>query len=82
MYELLKQYERVGKRTFELEELKQILKTEEKYQLYGDFKRYVLKRAKKDLEKFTDISFKREEKKRGRKVSQLVFHIAKRKVKV
>lgn len=75
MYELLKQYEHIGKRQFSVEELKHLLKVEDKYKLYADFKRYVLNRAKKDLEKYCDIGFDFKEVKRARKVDRLVFHI-------
>ena len=75
MYELLKQYENIGKRRFELEELKTILKVEQKYKFYADFKRYIVHRAKKDLEAYADICFTFEEIKKGKKVDTLVFHI-------
>ncbi|WP_375563353.1 hypothetical protein ACE193_09335 [Bernardetia sp. OM2101] len=39
----------MGKRTFELTELKSILKVEKKYKSYADFKRYILKRAQKEV---------------------------------
>lgn len=61
IYELLKSFEGIGKRTFEVEELKQILDLEDKYPLYGSFKARVLNKAKDDLMKHSDIKFDFEE---------------------
>ena len=82
MYELLKQYEPIGKRGFGLEELKILLKVDDKYTNYADFKRYCLIKAQSELDKHCDISFRWEEAKEGRRVSSLVFHIIKKKSKV
>jgi len=78
LYELLKQYETIGTRKFEVNELKEILgigKTE--YKLYGDFKRRVILPAQKELKNKTDIYFDFKEVKRGRKVVELIFYIYK-----
>ncbi len=87
IYELLKQYEKIGTRKFDLEELKQIIGVVEEmdengkktlkdsYPLFGNFKQRVLLKAKKDLKKYTDISFEFEPFKRGRKVAGLKFFI-------
>lgn len=75
MYELLKQYERIGKRRFRVDSLKEILGVAEGYPLYGNFKQRVLDKAQKDLEKHTDISFTYEERKEGKMVTELVFNI-------
>ncbi|WP_176454302.1 replication initiation protein [Siphonobacter sp. BAB-5385] len=57
IYELLKQYEKLGERTIELQELKAMLGMEEEYKLYGHFRDRVLEKAKEDLQKYTDIRF-------------------------
>lgn len=87
IYELLKQYEKIGRRKIALTELKEIIgvieEVEEKgkklvldnYPLYGNFRQRVLLKAQKDLKKYTDISFEFEPVKRGRKVDSLVFFI-------
>ncbi len=89
MYELLKQYERIGKRTFNLLELKELVGAIEEYRegrkllykdhypLYGNFRQKVLLKAQRDLKKYTDISFTFEPIKKGRKVDQIQFHIHK-----
>lgn len=75
IYELLKQYEGLGKRKFDLEDLKLVLGVADKYKLYGHFKQRVIVKAQKDLKKYTDISFSFEEQKKGRKVVAITFFI-------
>lgn len=75
LYELLIQYASIGKRKFKVLELKKLLGVQDNYSLYGDFKRYVLKKAKKDFEKHGDISFELTEQKKDRKVDILTFKI-------
>jgi plasmid replication initiation protein len=77
IYELLKQYEKIGFRTFLVEELKDILQVSEKYPLYANFKQRIIKKAQKDLEKYTDISFTYEEIKKVRSVEKIKFFIHK-----
>lgn len=58
MYELLKAFEGIGKRTFEVEELKEILGVAEKYNgRYYNFKKRIIEQAQKDLTEHTDITF-------------------------
>ncbi|MFT4030786.1 MAG: replication initiation protein [Siphonobacter sp.] len=57
MYELLKQYEKLGERTIELQELKAMLGLDAEYKLYGHFRDRILEKAKEDLAKYTDIRF-------------------------
>lgn len=77
IYELLKQYEKIGTRTFLIEELKDILQVSDKYPLYANFKQRVIKKAQRDLEKNTDITFTYEESKKGRSVEKIKFFIRK-----
>lgn len=91
LYELLKQYEKIGKRRFELMELKEIIGAIEEidnngkkilkdnYPLFGNFKQRVLNKAQKDMKAYTDIAFDFEMIKRGRKVTGLLFKIFKNK---
>lgn len=80
LYELLKQYENIGFRVFPLEELRDRLGVgPEEYPLYGNFKAKVLKVAQKELKAKTDLSFKFEELKTGRKVTDLKFTITSKK---
>jgi plasmid replication initiation protein len=64
LYELLKQYEVIGKRRFLLDELRGILMIEiNEYIRYRDFRRWVLQVAQKELSEKTDISFEWKEEK-------------------
>ncbi len=82
-YELLKQYETIGWRYFELEELRTILGIElGEYKLYGDFKKYVVAPVKKEFDqKYSagelNFTFEYEEKKACRRVAGLKFEILK-----
>ncbi|MBF0467166.1 MAG: replication initiation protein [Nitrospirae bacterium] len=49
--------------------------SDKEYKLYGDFKRAVLLTAQTELAAKTDISFTFDEKKTGRAVTGLVFHV-------
>ena len=76
IYELLKQYEKIGERIFLLEALRQHLGIgSEEYLLYGDFKRRVLLASQTELAAKTNISFDFEEIKEGRKVTKIRFVI-------
>lgn len=88
IYELLKQYEKIGRRKFEIGELKRIIGAIEErtvrgkkvendhYPLYGNFRQRVLLKAQKDLKEYTDISFTFDPIKKGRKYHWLIFHIS------
>ncbi len=75
LFELLKQYQKIGKRKFGVDELRTLLSIEpNEYQLYGHFKG-LIKRAEKDLRKHTDICFEIEEEILKKKVVFITFHI-------
>ena len=76
IYELLKQYVKIGERIFLLETLKASLGIgPTKYSLYGDFKKRVLLVAQSEVAEKTDISFEFKEIKEGRKVVKIKFII-------
>ncbi len=76
IYELLKQYETIGSRAFELKELRSRLGIKEtEYPLYGNFKAKVLLVAQKELKEKTDLSFTFKEGKTKRKVTSVKFFI-------
>jgi plasmid replication initiation protein len=81
MYEILKQYERIGERVIPLVELKNLLGLEPtEYPRYGDFRRWVLDSCQAALTENTDITFTYEpygKKGRGGKIMQLKFTIKK-----
>lgn len=81
IYELLKQYEGIGKITISIDALRTMFCIEPyEYSRYNDFKRKVLLQAQKEinLDK-TDISFDFEEIKTGRKVTSIKFYIKQNK---
>lgn len=81
VYELLKQYAVIGKRKFELQDLRAMLGLDESaYPRYYDFKRRVLLTAQNELKKKTDISFTfKEERHGGKKITSLTFFIHQQK---
>jgi plasmid replication initiation protein len=75
IYELLKQYEKIGWRRFEVQTLKEILGITEEYKLYGHFKEKILNKTQENLATYTDISYTYEEIKQGRGVHSILFKI-------
>jgi hypothetical protein len=76
LYELLKQYEKIGQRQFEVDELRKMLVLGEgEYKLYGHVKSRIIEVAKRELAEKTDIYFEYQEIKKGRKVHSLKFFI-------
>lgn len=75
IYELLKQYEKIGKRTFTVDDLKETLAVMEKYPLYANFKQRIILKAQEDLATYTDIRFTFEEVKKGRAIQSIIFTI-------
>lgn len=85
IFELLKQYEKIGKRRIELKNLRQLVGTteidangeivKEDYPLYGHFKSRVILTAQKELKQKTDICFNFKEIKQSRKVVAIEFEI-------
>lgn len=78
IYELMKEYEKIGERTLPLEELKNMLFTEKdnSYQKYSHFKARVLNKALEEINKFSDLTVTLiKEEKENKKVVGLVFEI-------
>jgi len=75
IYQLLKEYENLKIRYFDLKELQELLKVPKSFVPYGKFKQKVLKVAERELKEHTDIYFDLEEEKIGRKVTKLIFKI-------
>ncbi|MCB2362165.1 replication initiation protein [Clostridium estertheticum] len=77
MYEILKANEFKKQRYIEIEveELRKLVKADNVYPLYNDFKRFVIERTQKELKKLSDIKFEFEEIKTSRKITSLRFYI-------
>lgn len=77
IYEILKcnEFKKQGYIEIEIEELRKLLKADNIYPLYADFKRKIILKTQKELKKISDISFEFEEIKTGRKVTSIKFYI-------
>ena len=73
-YELFKKYEKINIPNFLLDDLKKITGTMNKYSEYKDFKRYVLNKSLKEINKFDNkYEYSFEEKRLGKKVNEIKF---------
>jgi len=81
MYEILKQYEKIGSRVLGIDELKELLGIgKNEYALFNNFKKWVLDVCQQALKETTDIKFTYEpygKKGKGGKVLYLKFTIEK-----
>jgi len=78
IYQLLKQYQKIGYRNFNVEELRYLMKIPTSYS-YNHIKERVFVQAQKEMEEHSDITFKFEEIKTGRKITDIKFIIKKKK---
>lgn len=74
IYELLKSYQYLNRKQFDIEELKKTL-CAENYKRFPDFKSRVLDIAMKEINMFSDINILYEIKKEGKKYAKLEFII-------
>ena len=76
-YELLSQYKKLGKRTFEVEDLRQMFMLEKKYPRFADFKKYVLSPAVREINKYSDLMISDPQNiKKGRTIVKIKFDIS------
>lgn len=75
VYELLKQYEKLGYRVISVEELRNLLVLEGSYRSYNAFKQYVLYPVIDEINTYTDIFVKFKELKEGKKITEVAFYI-------
>lgn len=82
IYEFLKCNEFKQQKCLEIKinDLRKLLKAEDIYPRYYDFKIKVIQQAQKELNKLTDLKFTFEEVKTGRKVTSIKFYITSNKV--
>ena len=80
IYELLKQYVKLGERVMDVDELRELLKLPDSYKHYASFKRRIVLQAQKDLSRHTDLSFDFDEIKTGRKITRIRFVIRSNRV--
>ena len=76
IYEIVKQYEKLGKRTISVEDLRYMLGLSEKqYKRYHNFKLRILSPAIEAINRETDIKITFREEKEGAKINNIVFYI-------
>lgn len=75
IYELLKQYEKIGWREFNVEDLKDRLRVSDMYKNYYDFKKFTIERAQEEMKKKCDVYFEFTEIKLGRRIVAIHFDI-------
>lgn len=81
IYELLKQYARIGERRMAVDDLREMLRLSGAYDHYGSFKKRVILQAQRELRENTDLSFEFTEVKTGRKITHLHFRITDRSLR-
>lgn len=81
IYEILKcnEFKKQDCIEIEVEELRKLLKVENTYPLYADFKRHIIIKTQDELKKLSDINFDFEEIKTSRKVTSIRFYIHSKK---
>lgn len=77
IYMMLKERYKFGSRSFDVQELMDLLQVPKSYRRYDNFKAKILKHAETEINKYTDLKVKLKEKKIGRKVVSVTFEIRK-----
>lgn len=71
LYELLVQYQSVGKREISVVDLRWMFELQNKYPVWADLKRWVIDQAVKEINEFSPLSVTYETKKTGRKITSI-----------
>jgi len=79
IYELLKQYENIGERILDIEEIKECCGVKDKLRKYADFEKYLLLIAQREIKEKSDIHIEFERIKPFRKIEGIKFIITKNK---
>lgn len=80
IYEILKQFEKVGYREITVDELRSILQLKNAYKNYNDFKKKVIIITQEEIKKYSDLTFEFKEIKNGNKVVAIAFYINSKKM--
>ena len=82
LYQLLKQCEKMGKRSITVKDLKFMLGLDsDQYPRWNNFRARILEVARKELKKYSDIYFEYETKRQGRLIEKITFTILKQRQK-
>jgi len=77
LYELACQYQKIGKRTIEIEDLRDMLGVDDgQYEKFGDFNKWVLQRAAQEANLKGNLDISVETNKRGRRVVSVTLRIS------
>jgi plasmid replication initiation protein len=79
IYELLMQYQNIGERILSIDEIRECCGVKDKLKQYGEFEKYLLLIAQREINAKSDISFEFERIKNGRKIIAIKFLISKNK---
>ena len=71
LYELLVQYQSIGKREISVVDLRWMSELQNKYPVWADLKRWVIDQAVKEINEFSPLSVTYETKKTGRKITSI-----------
>lgn len=74
-YELLKQYQKIGKRNFTISELREILNCENEYLKFAEFERRIIVPGVKEINDHSDIYVEYKKLKTGRIITEIEFII-------
>lgn len=74
-YELLKQYQKLGKRIFNVTELREILNCENEYLRFQSFEQRIINPAIKEINNHSDIIVEYTKLKKGKSISEIEFTI-------
>lgn len=76
IYELMKQYEKIGERKIRLKELRKYLGIgEDEYLRFDNFEMRVLRATKDEINEYTDLVIDYEKIKKGRRIDSILFKI-------
>jgi Initiator Replication protein len=79
IYELLKQYEKIGRRKFRIDEMMRLFELTTEYTRFSNFHQKVINPAIKEINKYTDLQVDTPQKiKEGRKTVALLFTFRKK----
>jgi plasmid replication initiation protein len=75
IYELLCQYKKIGKRTFELADFRALIDPDNKYPRWPDMRRYIIEKSLTEINRETDLTVSWGQTNPGRKVTAITFSI-------
>jgi plasmid replication initiation protein len=79
LYEILKQYLKIGSRTISFDDLRLMLGFTTQYRRFNDFKRRILEPSRKDINACTDLSFEYKEIRIGKRLKEIDFYVKENK---